>query len=339
MRNHFEAHESLPSDDDLVYEGCSIIFGSEFFSPDLATTACSWLRDLFMSSTEIAEKARLRPMNQLAKMRMSQLQIKGKSDIFEECELESQLCRYLGAHINLGLALSNSDLQQEACAILNRIESSSTNPSRRFAGFLVRLIWQSTEWLAPLRQRGEHFSQHLAEESRLGLVQNPAGLLSMDDNMDIFYGGLADLGQLTGEAGSLLGTTATCMQVNSEPHSPKLFAPVAHLRPGGSQMPLDFTSSDESTAPQDLYMRLQTAKTLFAGSGHSLRWSERPGGAGMPFFLNDPNRYRRLARELSRFVATSMSPNNPNMHKPTDDELRYHARWIFFDEYVPLQQL
>ena len=51
-----------------------------------------------------------------------------------------------------------------------------------------------------------------------------------------------------------------------------------------------------------------------------------------PFFLNDNNSYRRLKRELSRFVITTMSPNNPNSHIPSDEELKYQARWILYDE-------
>lgn len=51
-----------------------------------------------------------------------------------------------------------------------------------------------------------------------------------------------------------------------------------------------------------------------------------------PFFLNDANCYRRLARELGRWVAATMSPNNPNSHVPTDAELQHQARWILYDE-------
>lgn len=50
------------------------------------------------------------------------------------------------------------------------------------------------------------------------------------------------------------------------------------------------------------------------------------------FFLNDSNCYRRLARELGRWVAATMSPNNPNSHVPTDAELQHQARWILYDE-------
>ncbi|KAF5487348.1 Homeobox protein 4 [Colletotrichum siamense] len=75
IRNYFEGKDSSPSDDELKYEGCSIIFGAEFFSSALGSSPPSWLRDIFMCSTEIATKARFRPMQQLAKLRLSQLRI------------------------------------------------------------------------------------------------------------------------------------------------------------------------------------------------------------------------------------------------------------------------
>ncbi|EEU38098.1 uncharacterized protein NECHADRAFT_48111 [Fusarium vanettenii 77-13-4] len=47
--------------------------------------------------------------------------------------------------------------------------------------------------------------------------------------------------------------------------------------------------------------------------------------------LNDGNMYRGLTRDLSRFVASLMSPLNPNQHVPTDEELQFQARWIMYD--------
>lgn len=52
----------------------------------------------------------------------------------------------------------------------------------------------------------------------------------------------------------------------------------------------------------------------------------------MPLLLNDDNCYRRLVRDLSRFVVSTISPRNPDSHVPTDEELQYQARWIMFQE-------
>jgi hypothetical protein len=47
--------------------------------------------------------------------------------------------------------------------------------------------------------------------------------------------------------------------------------------------------------------------------------------------LNDGNMYRGLTRELTRYVARTISPLNPTSHVPTDEELQYQARWIMYD--------
>jgi hypothetical protein len=47
--------------------------------------------------------------------------------------------------------------------------------------------------------------------------------------------------------------------------------------------------------------------------------------------LNDGNMYRGLTRDLTRYVARTISPLNPTSHIPTDEELQYQARWIMYD--------
>lgn len=50
--------------------------------------------------------------------------------------------------------------------------------------------------------------------------------------------------------------------------------------------------------------------------------------------LNDGNMYRGLTRDLTRYVARTISPLNPTSHVPTDEELQYQARWIEYDRYA-----
>ncbi|KAJ4252297.1 hypothetical protein NW762_010894 [Fusarium torreyae] len=45
------------------------------------------------------------------------------------------------------------------------------------------------------------------------------------------------------------------------------------------------------------------------------------------------NMYRGLTRELTQFVARTVSPLNPTSHVPTDEELQYQARWIMYDSH------
>ncbi|KAF5708559.1 homeobox 4 [Fusarium mundagurra] len=66
--------------------------------------------------------------------------------------------------------------------------------------------------------------------------------------------------------------------------------------------------------------------------------SEIIAGKGGAFFLTDVNCYRRLNRELTRFVTSIMSLNNPNCHVPTDAEIQHQARCIIFDDDDPWNQ-
>ncbi|KAM6510792.1 hypothetical protein FSOLCH5_011237 [Fusarium solani] len=245
MRDYHDTHAEDLSDEKMQYEACSIIFGAEAISEDHPCSAPSWLRDLLMANHDVTEQARIQPMNQLTKSRMSPLKINGKRNIFEGCELEGSLCRYIGMHIILGLQLSDHDLQQEACHAISRLETPSPNPSKRFTEFLSET------------------------------PQLPASLLWTP----------------------ALETAQPSMQPFVEPF-PSRWAP---------------TMSESTFNSSHLNPSINSISVT-------------------PFFLNDNNSYRRLTRELSRFVVSCMSPNNPNSHVPSDEELKYQARWILYDE-------
>ncbi|KAF5008068.1 hypothetical protein FDECE_5651 [Fusarium decemcellulare] len=57
-------------------------------------------------------------------------------------------------------------------------------------------------------------------------------------------------------------------------------------------------------------------------------------GTGRMISVNDGSIYRGLTRDLSRFVASAMSPLNPTRRIPTDGELQFQARWIEYNRYV-----
>ncbi|KAM6518874.1 hypothetical protein FSOLCH5_007639 [Fusarium solani] len=231
MRNTFHAFGSLPQDPELHFEGCSVILGAEIISPNPASSAPSWLWDIFMSCTEIANQARLRPTKQLAESRLSQLKINGKGNIFENCELEAALRQYMAAHA------ANQALDNVNGAVLGDMNVDLQN--------------LSNSWM-PLTETD------MALENRSLSPGISEGIPNM-----------------------------TSPLINQE-------------------MP-----SHDSLDRALLRDKVRTAT---------------------PFFINDNNSYRRLKRELSRFVITTMSQNNPNRHIPSDDELKYQARWILYDE-------
>ncbi|EWY87485.1 hypothetical protein FOYG_11681 [Fusarium oxysporum NRRL 32931] len=285
MRNRHQY--IMPPDPELHFEACSVILGAEISSPNQASLSPSWLWDIFMSAAEIANQAKLRPTKQLAEARLSQLKINGKGNIFENCELEAALQQYMTAHTSMGHFPTDSELQQEACNVLNRTETSSLHPSRRFLDFLMRLVWSSTVWLEPFRQRAETLVA-LANESV---------------NDSYFLWGQTD--------------TAVPLDTSMELDMLQPWVENRSLSPEGvPEIPaISMHSTPESRAL--IRDKVRTAT---------------------PFFINDNNSYRRLKRELSRFVMTTMSPNNPNRHIPSDDELKYQARWILYDDDDPWNQ-
>lgn len=67
---------------------------------------------------------------------------------------------------------------------------------------------------------------------------------------------------------------------------------------------------------------------LITDSGSDqLFWAEMSS-----YMLNDSNFHEWLGKELGRWVASTTSPQNPQSHVPTDDELRHQARWIAYGE-------
>ncbi|KAH7169936.1 hypothetical protein EDB81DRAFT_850878 [Dactylonectria macrodidyma] len=93
---------------------------------------------------------------------------------------------------------------------------------------------------------------------------------------------------------------------------------------------------DSSIGQQQVHPTpLQPRTTNFSGGEP---WSNVGIGSKKVGLLNDSNMYRELTRELSRFVASAMSPLNPTCHKPTDQELQYQARWIMYDDDDPWNQ-
>ncbi|KAF6829748.1 C2H2 type zinc finger domain-containing protein [Colletotrichum musicola] len=336
LRNHFEANESLPSDDDLKYEGCSVIFGSEFAlaadaaaAPTAAMPPVSWLRDLFMSCGDAATRARFRPMGQLVQGRITTLRINGKANIFENCELEAQLCHYYAG--GGGASLSDSDIQQAACAVLKRVDSSSPNPSQRFVGFLARLVWESTDWLVALRQRAEQMLHGgVGPGTLMGFDESPASGVREELGLLDFYGSMSADQRRWYFSG---------MKSGPAPEDNSLaFYPGAAEVNGTPQTELFQPPEQELPDPRDFFLRLHNPRALHAGPHPSPAGGGLPRGHGISFSLNDSHRYLRLAGELSRFVASTMSPNNPASHVPSDDELRHQARWILYDDDDPWNQ-
>lgn len=326
-------------------EGCRIIFASELLSLQGIATQVSWLRDIVMSSETLQQKARFGPLRGAAENRLAHLKINGKDNLFEQCPMEVQLQEFVTGKRLLGLTAMDNELQEEACRIVGRVEEVSTHPSDTVANWLLRLITSSTGWLAPFRRRA-HLPRSEDVKDRIHRSTDP---LLIDSTVHNYTRLERDLGDyLTSQRALGLEPTDEDLQRQARiiifefddgwnqtaadnvqwlesfknRHQPEVSdsSPSFSLQPSTTSLFGGPSTSKTTTTSPECPM-LQGHESLDAGG------NSRPG----PFFLNDANCYRRLARELTRWVASVMSPNNPNQHVPTDAELQHQARWIIYD--------
>lgn len=362
--NHTEQHGVAPTDEEMMVEGSRIIFASELLSLQGIATQVSWLRDLIMKSPELTQKARFGPLRGPAENRLAILKINGKDNLFEACPMEFQLQEFVRAKRLLGLTAMDYELQEEACRIVGRVEEVSTHPSESVANWLLRLICSGTEWLAPFRRRAHlprsedvqdeiirstdptsidstihNFSRLERELGDFLALQRSIGLEPTDEDLQrqariIIYEFDDGWNQTAADNVLWLDAFRQRHPASGASSSESSSSPMTLSRCArGSQSTVSGPSvSKASTATMEVST---TSCPTGVGCEDPSTWARQPKAPSSSFlFLNDANCYRRLAKELSRWVSSVMSPNNPNSHVPSDAEIQHHARWILYDECV-----
>ncbi|KFA72482.1 hypothetical protein S40288_06642 [Stachybotrys chartarum IBT 40288] len=354
--NHMEQHGRLPTDEELMVEGCRIIFASELLSLQGIATQPSWLRDLIMKSVDLEQKARFGPLRHAAENRLASLKINGKDNLFEQCPMEYQLQEFVRAKRLLGLTAMDYELQEEACRIVGRVEEVSTHPSEAVANWLVRLVASGTYWLAPFRRRA-----HLP---RTEDVRNESCRSSDPTSIDST---IHSYSRLEGELGDFLkaqraaGVEPTDEDLQREARliiyefddgwnqtaadNLTWLEGFKRRHPADGETPTTGSAASPTFSLQKSVRSAATGSSLTQLSSHASAFSTGQASKALDtattsnaFFLNDANCYRRLAQELTRWVTATMSPNNPNCHVPTDAELQHQARWILYDDDDPWNQ-
>ncbi|RYP11094.1 hypothetical protein DL764_000252 [Monosporascus ibericus] len=348
-----------PTDAEIQYEACRVIFSADALSRSPSGIESSWLRDLVMSSDEVTGNAVYRPIRNSAEGCMSALRINGKNNIFEDCPFERQLQEYVKARELLGLTAMDQELQVEACRIIGRTEESSSNPSDQVANWLLRLIHNSPKWLEGFRRRA-----HLPRSEDIVDVDKRSKDAKTIDSTIYNYSRLErELAEFL-QAQRSLGTEPTDAALqrqarviiydiddewNQTAADDREWLSHFRQRHPPLEGPLASTSSgplkEYTTTPslqRGSQSSIQGPDTTSSPLGSGSSNTEHLGGSAfsntkntqmkMGALFNDANCYRRLARCLSRFVASTMSTNNPNRHVPTDEELRHQARWIVYDD-------
>jgi hypothetical protein len=327
----------VPSDDQLQLEACRIIFASEVLSLQGISSTVSWLRDLIMSKESVVQQGKVAPLRSQAENRLAILKINGKDNLFEACPLEAELREFVRARTLLGLTAMDDELQEEACKIVGKMEEVSTHPSDAVANWLVRMTNSSTSWLAPFRQRA-----HLPRiEDMADFRQRSKDPKTIDSTVYNYSRLERELGEYL-DLQRALGVEPTDADLQRQA---RLI--IYELEDGWNQTAADnadwlaaFRQRHSTSSSSGLSPKIDsgTANPLNSSVGSLSSSSSnrlRPRDCvykGPRFCFNDANCYRRLAVELTRYVTSTTSPNNPNQHIPSDEELQHQARWILYDE-------
>jgi hypothetical protein len=323
------------------------VYDTEEVSSASENSKASWLRDLLFSSERLAEEARWTKIKGIDCWQ--QLKINGKASIFELDPMETELQLFVRARRLLGLTAMDRELQAEACNIIRRMEDNSKLASDEVIQFLIRLVNSSTDWLADFRQRAcLPRSEDIVDEGKRSkdpstidsTVYNPSRL---EHELAEFVREQRAIGveptdaDLQGKARMIIyeyhdgwNQTAADDPVWLAAFKQKHMQPASSAASLPSGIPADtwgsISASNRSASGT-------TSPFNSSGSGSGLSCAAVPKNGG-GYYLNDANCYQRLARELKKWVASTMSPNNPNCHVPSDQELQHQARWIVYEEYV-----
>ncbi|TLS29721.1 hypothetical protein PpBr36_01248 [Pyricularia pennisetigena] len=359
VQNSREQHSTI-TDDELVHEACRIIFGAEVLSQKGIASAPSWLRDVLMSNETIAQQARHSPIRSSADSHVSILKINGKDNIFEACPLEHELFKYVNSRTLLGLTPTDGELQLECCKILGHFEETSSSPSDLVGNLLVRLVMGSKSWLADFRRRARlprseemidedrrptdgksldstihsfsrlerELAQHVRSQRAKGIEPDGPDLQRIA--RIIIYGNDDGWNQTAADSPEWLGAFRERMQEAGSRSVLKLDDPLHHLFDPDSEM----IALQNTLASQEISTDVPTTAVTTNESAPNASPVGRCARS-VPFFIHDLNCYKRLKRELGRWCASVMSPNNPNQHIPSDAELQHQARWILYDDDDP----
>ncbi|KAF5011808.1 hypothetical protein FDECE_2098 [Fusarium decemcellulare] len=323
----------LPTFDKMQLEACRILLSAEVIS-DGEDADASWLRDLIISNDEILKEAKIRPVRSILEGKLRRLTIPGKDGLFDLCSLESQLHDFVQA--GPSTSFTDAELQKEASRILRQVEIESNPPAEYVSAFLLDLANSSTAWLIRFRERHKLTRPEIFSSGRSGslseinsILQNYSELeRTLTDYVELLqaHGIVPDDTALRQKANDIIeqinDPTWKTVALNNEAWLAKFKS--RHL-PDTSTQPSTALQSPEPHAwgitPQQP-----------SNSDNTNAWMRSS------FILNGDCFYRWIARELARWVAMTMSPNNPNQHVPTDEEIQHHARWIVYNDGDPWNQ-
>ncbi|KAL7929208.1 hypothetical protein V8C35DRAFT_200658 [Trichoderma chlorosporum] len=308
--------------------------------------------------------------SQIEKMKTSNLEQADLSII--GCEKEKTLLRYVKVRQASGQMPTDCELQFQACKILDDIEPKSNFKCKEALQWFKFLVNSSSDWLSDFKRRAGLLSSSEKLDEQIRSVHQGA----MNNGLYNLPGLHQDaLSTINASKVSDTATMAKEMQfglpilihyngdqtifnkvdgfIASEEYSPLSAAHKNDITPSLTAGSLNTVSQfDDAKAgatnpPQLLHWGLSDEAI---GCSSSMNTADHPptlmqtpqstSSQNQPlrYFLSDANCYGRLEKELTRFVTSCLSPNNPLRHIPTDEEIQYQARWIIYDDDDPWNQ-
>lgn len=363
---HKSSNGHTLTDDDLLLEARKIIHRAEERST-LKHPEISWFRDLFMLSGNYPELLETQHVQMSWERRIENITNQAAQNHDPDaitCSKHKALIMYVNNRRALGLTPTVTELQHEACRILDEHEIQADYKSMAALNWFKYLVMASNVWLEEFRKKvgipSSAELQHESIRSTDGLsidysIHNGArlekelidylnarralGEVPTDEDFQrqarlIIYGDddawnqtLADDPEhlllfkrqngLAPPLENFSGLTADQININSglvfrrqvstnttsnfhwEIENAK-----PQLSPNESQGNAQGSGSGGWTTPDNMEGQCPGANPVLNDS------TSRP----LKYYLNDAQCYGRLLRELTRYVKTTMSPNNPNQH-------------------------
>ncbi|TGO82420.1 hypothetical protein BPOR_0835g00040 [Botrytis porri] len=375
-----------PTDEELLVIARQIIRNLDAVSDSQQYPEESWLRDLILfsgSDNHEADEQDTLEMPRKKPFETAQHSLIGAASSMHQCPKEKALRNYVDSRQMIGLTATDSELQVEACRILEEAELTATVPCKGAVSWFKYLIKNSTFWLADFRRRAglprsyemanegvrskdetsidhaiHNYARLEAEMKDYVQTQAALGIKPADSDLQrharlIVYGSDDQWNQTWADDPLYLHIFKTRNGLApAAENKPSIMFPTAIDSPGQA------ASSPSRTLHWELENYEARSRPGSKGSKgskgtspntnynqpiHTLTASNQPSVTSSPaqslkYFINDVNSNTRLVRELLRFVARCMSPNNPNQHVPTDAELQNQARWVKYDDDDPWNQ-
>ncbi|UKZ54449.1 hypothetical protein TrVGV298_008257 [Trichoderma virens] len=354
------------TDDQLLVEAQRVVQKVDTEDISLTGPDVSWFRDLIMlhkpsSHTTNEELYHVSGnatwTSQIEKMKASNSTHTDMSII--GCDKEKLLLRYVKSRQASGQMPTDSELQFQACKILDDVEPKSNFKCKEAVQWFKFLVNSSVDWLSHFKRRAGLFS---SVENIHGHIQSVNGSI-IHNGVHHFSGLQEDL--MTAINTSKIPDKATMgeeiqfesrvMMHGDDNHTilDKLSGLGAledrnSLLASHEDIPIAVPTAGDLTS-ENQFNDAKAGATLPAQGIH---WGLSDGAIGcsspmdtndypptlaqtpqsansqnqpLRYFLSDANCYGRLEKELTRFI-------------PTDEEIQYQARWIIYDDDDPWNQ-